>query len=193
MTDHWNKHPVDRQDTRLPVWLLDVDGVLCPYGDPPPGSMTFEAPIPDGGKCVLTMWANPRIVEALLQVADRCLAEIRWLTSWGQAARDTIAPALGLPDWPLVGPPDPWALTGPWRDRPWKMPQVTGLLQDNPDLPGLAWADDDIVPSTRRLLATQCPGHPTAIRLVRPYRNTGLTMRQVQDTTRFLRGVGSQS
>lgn len=97
-----------------PILFLDVDGPLNPYDakatQRPEGYLTkrvistWEKP---GGVRVsswaekgMRVWLNPAHGPMLLALADRF--ELVWATAWVHDANKLIAPAVGLPELPVV-------------------------------------------------------------------------------------------
>ena len=85
----------------LPVWLLDVDGVLnasrAGWGGPP-----RRAQVLADGECWKLHWAV-EVVNFVRDAQLRGLAEVRWATTWVpwaatlEALWELPAPAAGLP------------------------------------------------------------------------------------------------
>lgn len=119
-----------------PLLLLDVDGVLSPYGSHP---RTWED------------WAQPadvrmqlplscRMGDALWQTGCR----IEWLTTWGEDANKVIAPHLGwpsLPVWRRLDVPGGVKLSddGPLGWWKWRWAELRAR-----DSRPLVWADDEL-------------------------------------------------
>ncbi len=141
-----------------PLLLLDVDGVLNPYGwrrlpagYEPHALFACEQPVainPDHG-----VW----IAEAAR------LLDLAWVSSWNDEANRWLAPLLGIPPLPVVAMPTP-----PFEAAE-KVPLVAAYAGERPtawidDLHGpeaTAWADDRIAPT---LLVSTDP----AVGLTRP-------------------------
>ncbi len=130
-----------------PVWLLDVDGVLnacsskgCRTVWPRECWNSHLVADLDGRKWPILV-ADP-VVSYLRAVHAYGDAEIRWHTSWQHSAPERLAPALGLPDWPLVVAPeyhDPAEHTAHgW----WKLAAAARVLDEEGRR--LVWTDDDI-------------------------------------------------
>jgi hypothetical protein len=113
----------------LPLFLIDVDGVLNPYAAPacPPGYTEHE--IFPGEDPVRVCAAHG---EWLLELAVRF--QLVWATAWADEANRRLAPLLGLPDLPVIG-----FSSVPFHPRD-KLPAVIGYAGQQP----LAWVDDQL-------------------------------------------------
>jgi hypothetical protein len=115
-----------------PLLLLDVDGVLNPYGGECPAGFTehvlFPAEIEPVRVCV-------EHGEWIAELAGAY--EVVWATAWGEEANRLLAPLLGVPRLPVVPfpqPPFPADL---------KVPAIDALAGDRP----AAWIDDLLGPA----------------------------------------------
>ncbi|NUT46333.1 MAG: hypothetical protein HOV94_03285 [Saccharothrix sp.] len=137
--------------------LLDVDGPLNPYAAKPnarpPGYETFRY-TPAGGWYTgrdvrrhkgLRVWLNPGHGALLLELAAATGLELVWATTWSHEANTLIAPAVGLPELPVIDFPDAdlerdEAGHARWsRDGGWKWSAVVRYAAGRP----LAWLDDE--------------------------------------------------
>jgi hypothetical protein len=132
--------------------LLDVDGVLnaCPIWDPTGADR--DCPWPGGWKEFRAGGYNikfaPDLCDALLDIHDSGLAEVRWLTTWGHEANAQLAESFGFPHFQVVGVPPTWGETQGW----WKFPlavAATALARR------VVWADDDLPRSPEALAWAQ--------------------------------------
>lgn len=82
-----------------PLLLVDVDGVLNPFGRPKPDFRRYTCAI-DGE--TYTVHLNPRHGAMLMDLALRTKAELVWATTWEDAANEWIAPRIGLPRLPVI-------------------------------------------------------------------------------------------
>ncbi|KOX17915.1 hypothetical protein ADK67_37630 [Saccharothrix sp. NRRL B-16348] len=133
--------------------LLDVDGPLNPYAaNPhrrPEGYRTFrhtrrgtwhtgrDARRYKG----LRVWLNPDHGGLLRALADDTGLELVWATTWMHLANTLVAPAIGLPELPVIEFPetdfdrdDGWLPDGNWKWR-----AVAAFAGGRP----LAWLDDE--------------------------------------------------
>lgn len=118
----------------LPLLLLDVDGVLNPFGADqcPSGYEEFDF-FPDEEPVRLcrahAAW--------LRELGDRF--EIAWATGWGAEANRLLAPVLQLPQLPVIGfPPIPF-------EPREKVPAVASYVGSRPAV----WIDDALTPEAR--------------------------------------------
>jgi hypothetical protein len=113
-----------------PLLLLDVDGVLCPFG------ADESEPMRDlraGGLTLRFAAALPDRLARLTREFD-----LVWATMWQQEANFALAPMVGLPQLPFIRFADVDAAPG----RTWKLPAVRRHVRDR----AFAWVDDDIGP-----------------------------------------------
>ena len=113
----------------LPLFLLDVDGVLNPFAAPacPPG-YTEHAFFPGEEPVRLCPAHGPWLRELSTRF------QIVWATAWGADANRLLAPLLQLPDLPVIRfPPIPFRP----RDK------LTAIIRFAGRHP-LAWIDDTL-------------------------------------------------
>lgn len=122
----------------LPVWFLDVDGVVSPYGVG--DGWTGETLYP-GRPGDLTVPFRREVVEAISRVHDGGLVEVRWLTTWDSDL---------LRAWEDVGL-GPFQVNRPeeGRRRWWKANVVEQWMRQNPT-GRVVWTDDDLTPARLR-------------------------------------------
>ncbi|MET8040516.1 HAD domain-containing protein [Micromonospora sp. NPDC005215] len=139
-----------------PVLLLDIDGVLSPYGTPhPPVGYSAHALFP-GEEAVRVNPAHGAWITEASTVLD-----IAWATSWNDEANQLLAPLLHIAPLPVVTmPPPPF-------DPAEKIPRIAAYAQQRP----LAWIDDLHPPQAHRWAATRIS--PTLLITADPA--TGLT------------------
>jgi hypothetical protein len=185
-----------------PVWLLDVDGVLNAVTASPDPTVWPEWR--QGRATALSSswpitWA-PELVAWITRLGADGLADVRWLTTWEEAANASLAPLLGLPALPLAGRAGDLPGAGPHgyvsgrvgaRDRWWKLDVARRLLDPLPYRP-VIWTDDDLVwePEAREWAERR----PAPTLLIAPATDTGLTpehLRVVEEfCTRWATGSG---
>jgi len=115
----------------LPLFLLDVDGVLNPYAAPacPPGYTEHE--LFPGEEPVRICAAHGHW---LGELATRF--QLVWATAWGAEANRLLAPLLQLPGLPVIGFPPPPFHPGD------KLRFVIDYAGNRP----LTWVDDQLLP-----------------------------------------------
>ena len=143
-----------------PLLLVDIDGVLNPYGapGPPPGFVEYE------------LFAGEEPVRVCVGHGD-WLRELGsrfslvWATAWGEEANRRLAPLLGLDPLPVIPfPPLPFPPEG-------KLPAVSHYVGAQP----LAWIDDALTPAAHTWAATRAV--PTLLLDIDPA--VGLTRAEV--------------
>lgn len=179
----------------VPVWLLDIDGVINVVSEDPaesawPSAHWCRFRAVDGRGREWPMVVAEPVVDFLWQVHDEELAEIRWHTTWQRQASD-VGAALGLPDFPIQACPefdryDEQRLGGapPVGETWWKLPAAERVLADEGR--PLLWTDDD----AREELAR--PGARDRLDgthlILSPRANVGLTPGNLRIIDAFLRG-----
>lgn len=130
----------------LPLFLLDVDGVLNPYAAPgcPPGYTEHDL-FP--GEDPVRICAEHG--QWLSELATRF--QLVWATAWGTEANRLLGSLLRLPDLPVIGFPPP-----PFHPRD-KLRFVIEYAADYP----LAWVDDQLLPEAYAWTASR--GAPTLL------------------------------
>jgi hypothetical protein len=115
-----------------PLLLLDVDGVLNPYGADCPAGFTEHVLFPDEIEPVRVCADHGGWIVELSGAY-----EVVWATAWGEQANRLLAPLLGIPRLPVV----------PFGQVPFsadlKVPAIDALAGDRP----AAWIDDLLGPA----------------------------------------------
>lgn len=143
-----------------PVLLLDVDGVLNPYGTACPDGYEEHVLFP-GDEPVRVCRAHGAWIRELAGAYD-----VVWGSAWGAGANRLLGPLLGLPELPYVAfPPVPFPAAR-------KVASIDRHLGDRP----AAWIDDLLGPEAREWAAARTA--PTLLLEVDPA--VGLT-REVVD------------
>jgi hypothetical protein len=107
--------------------LLDVDGVLIPFGQPP---SVWQEWITHSSNEILLISLE------MIRSIDSLDADVFWLTSWEDTANVVICPLIGWPSMPVFrqGRPSP-----KW----WKLAAARTFLRDH-NYERVAWLDDDL-------------------------------------------------
>jgi len=158
------------------VWLfIDVDGVLNAVGEAPLDDHRLVVQV-ENGLSVFPIRYDPRVVDRLNALTRDGLVQLIWLTTWARAARDSLAPAIGLDPGGrvLADPGDPELARHPYDPhRPWwKLALLLEAIEDDPDQP-VAWCDDDLDEGTKGRFADL---HPGPSLLITPDPGVGLTL-----------------
>jgi hypothetical protein len=146
--------------TTRPLLLVDIDGVLNPYGapGPPPGFVEHEL---FAGEEPVRVWAGHG--DWLRELGSRF--SLVWATAWGEEANRRLAPLLGLDPLPVIPfPPLPFPPEG-------KLPAVSQYVGAQP----LAWIDDALTPEAHAWAAHRAA--PTLLLDIDPA--AGLTRAEV--------------
>lgn len=168
MTPH--RSPVDAEtgdkvtDAVLPLWLLDVDGVLNAVCMEPAEGYTQV-------KCA-GFWITyrPALIDRIAALHRSGAVEIRWLTTWCEDAANLLAPLIALPTFAVEGSDDYKAAAGGYW---WKAVTARRLVEGDPDRP-LIWTDDDCGYANRLGELDWLADHPNKL-VISPKVHTGIT------------------
>lgn len=162
-----------------PALLIDVDGVLCPFGGDCPDGYE-KTPFAD-----LDGWVYLCTDKERLPRLQRSF-DLFWATAWEHRANEFLLPYLGLEDpLPVIefNPPMPnpeGVPIGKFSDYtyPWKLPWIGQWAIDNPR--PLVWIDDDCQGAafTWAYKRTEA-GIPTEAEYIKP--ENGLTDRHIEN------------
>lgn len=179
---HLDTSGLDPARAHQPLLLLDIDGVVNAYAYRP-GTTALpndaftdlqEFPVLTDGGQSFRFWVSPMLVASLLVLAEQ--VEVAWLTTWQDQANSRVAPALGLPAFPVAA--RDCAALGRW-DSDWKVQAALEALQLGRPL---IWADDtEIGPRARRVFAASGVQH----QLIVPHPRVGLTRADLEAMSRF--------
>jgi hypothetical protein len=165
----------------VPVWLLDIDGVInaATRGKPPTHAWPATDWIDTRAKTWRILAARP-VLDFIRTVHEKGMAEIRWHTTWQHDAQ-LLADALDLPTFSVQHAPEFDELRAGW----WKLPAAHRALDEGR---GLVWTDDDIAVevSDVELASFAMAG---AVVLTPPVR-TGLCPRHLEQIDTYLAKAG---
>jgi len=180
----------------MPVWLLDIDGVINAAVGPKrppthawPASEWIDTSADgiDRGRVRTRTWrilaARP-VLDLIRSVHEQGRAEIRWHTTWQETARE-VATALDLPEFAVQDAPEFYQLEEELRrDRWWKLPAVWRVLAEGRRV---LWTDDDA--STDLTTAQKATLAAAGCHVVSPDPMTGLCKRHLREIDEFLGGA----
>ena len=161
----------------LPLWFLDIDGVLSVNGWGVPHGYE-EAVTSDGYRI---KWRQD-VIDAIREVHEDELFRIVWLTTWGSEANTLFAPLVGLPEFEVASEPyDIETYGADW----WKLQVVQKWRGAYPNV-RLVWTDDDLKVET---VATQWARQHNSY-VISPLPYVGLTTGDVGNIRAYARGAG---
>ena len=183
----------------IPIWFLDIDGVINSVGPPLPDSgvdpsayKLVEVPAgPPGDEIVWPINYSTKVVDFINEVSRAGLAEIHWLTTWEHQAQTKFAPAVGLDKFPAFAmPQDDSVSYDPDDAAPgqkwWKESVARAALRAN-NCP-FVWTEDDLEESVRESMIADFPRDSL---MIRPSFNPGLTNEHLDEIRRFLEKVAN--
>ncbi|MCU1676595.1 MAG: hypothetical protein JWM93_1353, partial [Frankiales bacterium] len=149
----------------MPLWLLDVDGVVNAVTRVPDPSVWHDwqrgSAVADGIEWPIVF--SRTVARTVRRLHEERLAEVRWLTTWGEAANESLRHLLELPQLAVVArqerrqlapfPDAPGAADGAFHGAAsvaegprewWKFGAVRRLVQATDNGRSLIWTDDDL-------------------------------------------------
>jgi len=92
-------------DAAVPVWLLDVDGVVNAVSRFPDPKVWDDwqsgTAVADGTEWPITF--SPSVTGTIRRLHEQGLVEVRWLTTWRGNANGSLRDLLGLPEFAVAG------------------------------------------------------------------------------------------
>jgi len=166
----------------IPVWLLDIDGVINAYGaaSGPPTHVWPKADWIITKAHGFNIWASNSVVTFIRNIHDNGQAEIRWHTTWQNHA-ELLADALHLPTFPVQDAPEYGSYDHDFAMGWWKLPPVHRVLAEGRSV---LWTDDDADSLSIKELADLQEAGP--IEVIAPHYDTGLCLRHLRQIKRFL-------
>jgi hypothetical protein len=140
-----------------PYLLLDIDGVLSPFGAGPPPGFTRQVI----GEYEVIWSAQHQ--QWLAQLSP--IFELVWATTWEHAANEAMSPVLRLPELPVIE-------FNRGRGDTWKLPSVQQFIASRP----AAWIDDDLYLDA----FTWARDRAAPTLLIRPSSSVGMTADHIE-------------
>lgn len=183
----------------IPVWLLDVDGVINKIGENPDASIWPKdqwsvGTARCGGEDWPILWAQP-VIEFIKYAHESGRVEVRWHTTWQHEAT-AIEDLCGLPKFAVAHAPE---FDNPSQHaaraildglpRWWKLPAALRVVRD--EQRPLIWTDDDINPELgSRYPIDNLKEHAPTL-AISPNQYTGLTPKHLRQIAAWLDGIES--
>lgn len=164
--------------TPLPVWLLDIDGVINAFTTPAyvwPADQWVRTEAHDGNRMWEQRAARP-VLDFIRTVHEGHFAEIRWHTTWQHHAHN-VAAVLGLPTFPVQDAPEFAGYLDGTAVGWWKVPAVRRVLAE--ERRPVVWTDDEM---NHYLTRRQWDQLATAgvLHAIAPHDQTGLTPKHLR-------------
>lgn len=167
----------------IPVWLLDIDGVVnaCTR-NPDPTVWPVDRWKRERVHGFWILAAQP-VLDFIIRAHGDGRAEIRWHTTWQKDAA-LIEEAFGLPSLPVQECPE--FETAHTSERWWKLPAAERVVME--ECRALVWTDDDITWSVCGKDAGALGRMRQAHRVltISPSDATGLTQKHLRQIAEFL-------
>ena len=158
----------------IPIWFLDIDGVVNALARPAPTGYQITT-----AKTMGRGWRiaySREVVDFINRVSREGLAEVRWLTTWEQDAHRELAPVVGLDAFPAYDDPQEVESPMSW----WKGAVVVDELLGHAR--PFVWTDDEIDDET----VDDFSAEVVPCLLISPDPSAGLVARDLSRIERFL-------
>lgn len=171
-----------------PIWFMDVDGVVnfFPRGTPPDGTKFGEATpfLSDDDFAAPTFpitWL-PSITRRIMDMHDRGIVNVKWLTTWGYGANYGLHELIGFHRLEVVADPEHEPYRGLSFQNWWKALAVRNYL-DMHSPSKIVWTDDDILYHRGSLsdISSRVPSM-----MISPQEHRGLTHAHLDKIEEFL-------
>lgn len=134
-------HALNNKSSR-PVIFLDIDGVINSYPAPKHHMIKKLGAFTNVTVEGYPIWYHPEVIDFFNAVHSGGAADIIWLTTWRAEARTSLAPAVGLEDFPTIT--KSIGSFHNWSEDWWKWQGVQDFLQDNDEGRPVIWIDDEL-------------------------------------------------
>lgn len=126
--------PASEQVDPVPIWLLDVDGVINCLDHTSSDWPTYTQIVARG----YTIHYAPALVAQIAELHHSGKVEVWWLTTWRNHANIHLAEAFGLPQLQVANTNPEYSV----RDRWWKLPVAQRVVRQTGRR--IIWTDDDL-------------------------------------------------
>lgn len=161
--------------TGIPIWLLDVDGVLN-ASKPEWHEAPFRQTVTYGDEEFVIRWA-PQLIKRIRDLVNAGTVEVRWCTTWCAQA-DRIEKAMGLP--PLLRAFTHEVVT---REEA-KTAKINAVADALATGRRVVWTDDIEVTLFGHLYADA--ERSGRILMIAPYSRSGITPDQMNEIEKFI-------
>jgi hypothetical protein len=174
-----------KEVSRVPVWLLDLDGVINAASrtfptDAWPEETWQEVEGEDEVGLIWPIKAARPVIDFIKGVHESERAEIRWHTTWQEYALN-VGRQLGLPDFGVQEAPE---YQDPGEEPWWKAPAARRILAEEGR--DLLWTDDDADSELGRDERTKLASLGRLL-IVCPNSRTGLCKKHLRRIDGFLK------
>lgn len=163
----------------IPVWFLDVDGVINAVTKTPDDTIWHyqQSMVKSRSGYFPIAWSQD-VVRFISFMQSAQLADVRWLTTWADDANLDLADQLGLPQLPVAGWPQ-------HKTRWWKADVIKQWARENPDVPFI-WTDDDLRWEENMLAWCEAEASTRPVLVLSPDTKVGLTNGDLDRVAKFV-------